>query len=117
MAFAHVSAGVRDMPRAVTAVRAIEPRVLAALEFLMVGEPALPTEHTGAIRTGEFPIEHSRIGRRNDAGAATSAAPRCVSLLRAGSLMENILPRLRDTGEPAIIHSWNKNKNTTSPSV
>lgn len=117
MAFAHVSAGVRDVPSAITAVRAIEPRVLAALEFLMVGEPALPTEHAGAIRTGEFPVEHPRgIGWRNDACAA-GAAPRCVPLLRAGSLMENVLPRLRDTGEPAIIHPWNRNKNTTSPSV
>lgn len=76
MAFAHVSAGVRDVPSAITAVRAIEPRVLAALEFLMVGEPALPTEHAGAIRTGEFPVEHPRgIGWRNDACAA-GAAPR-----------------------------------------
>lgn len=125
MAFAHVTAGVRDVPRAITAVRAIEPRVLAALEFLMVGEPALPTEHARAIWTGEFPIEHSRVGRRNDGGAAAAAAvasvaaSRSVHLLRAGPLllMENVLPRFRDTGEPAIIHPWNRNKNTTSPSV
>lgn len=115
MAFANVSASVRYVPRAVTAVRAIEPRVLAALEFLMVGQPALPTEHARAIRTGEFPVEHSRgVGWRND---ATATAGSRVSLLRAGSLMENVLPRLRDTGEPAIIHPWNRNKNTTSPSV
>lgn len=116
MAFANVAASVRYVPRAVTAVRAIEPRVLAALEFLMVGQPALPTEHARAIRTGEFPVEHSRgVGWRNDAAACP--APR-VSLLRAGPLLlENVLPRLRDTGEPAIIHPWNRNKNTTSPSV
>lgn len=114
MAFAHVTAGVRDVPRAITAVRAIEPRVLAALEFLMVGEPALPTEHARAIWTGEFPIEHSRVGRRNDGGAAAAAAvasvaaSRSVHLLRAGPLllMENVLPRFRDTGEPAIIHPF-----------
>lgn len=60
MALPDVPARVRDVPGAVRAVRTIEPRLLPALELLMVRQAPLPTEHARAVDAGELPDEHPR---------------------------------------------------------
>lgn len=51
---AHVCTHVRHVLRAISAVRTIESRRLAALEFRMVVKIILVTEDTRTPRTGEF---------------------------------------------------------------
>lgn len=60
MTLSHVSTRVRDMLGAGDAIRAFESRLLAALEFLMVGQTALAAEDAGTIRAGVLLIRHPR---------------------------------------------------------
>lgn len=54
MTFAHMATCIRDVPGAVDAVRAIEAWLLAALEFLVVGEAALAAEDAAALEAREL---------------------------------------------------------------
>jgi len=58
MTLAHVATRVRDVPGTVDAVRTAESRLLAAFEFLMIGQATLAAEAAGAVDAMKFLIQH-----------------------------------------------------------
>jgi len=66
MAFTHVSARVRDVFSDIGAVRALESRLLAALEFLMITKATLVAEDAATARAGESLAQRLHARARPD---------------------------------------------------
>lgn len=64
MTITDVSACVRAVTTAIDAVRTPKSRLLATLEFLMIGQTALAAEGATAIRAGKLLRARIRPGRR-----------------------------------------------------
>lgn len=96
MTLAHVSASVRDVPRAIRAIRTIEPGLLPALEFLVVRQAAFAAEDAGAVTAGKPPVDNSRRYSRGRRG-----------------LEKKILRGCRHAREYTVIQACNTNRNTT----
>lgn len=88
------------MPGAVDAIRAIESRLLAALEFLMISQTALAAENAAAILARELPVREPRAHIHVD------RPRRCRRHRRRRVRLENVAPRgRRYRGEHTVIQA------------
>lgn len=112
MALPHVSTRVRDVPGAIDAIRTLESRILAALEFLMISQTALAAEDAAAIRAGELPdVRHPRAHVRVE----RPRRRRYRRHHRRRVRLENVASRGgRYPGEHTAIQAWNTKKTRRS---